>query len=370
MIEVTLGVANSIGDVAAEAWDASANPAWPDRGNGACGPCPAPANRQSSALGDRYNPFISHDFLSALELSQSVRARTGWQPMHLIAEDAQGVLLGAVPCYVKSHSRGEYVFDHGWADAYERAGGSYYPKLQVAVPFTPATGRRLLAPPGAGGVREALAGALVTVCRRSKASSVHVTFPVESEWHLLGDHGFLLRTHQQFHWENAGYQSFDSFLSALASRKRKVIRREREQALAAGVEVHWLTGSDLSESVWDAFFEFYMETGSRKWGRPYLTRSFYSLVGEKLRDRILLVMARRNGRWIAGAINFIGSDTLYGRHWGAIEYHPFLHFELCYYQAIQYAIEYRLLRVEAGAQGEHKVSRGYVPRTTYSAHFI
>ena len=372
MIELTLRVANSIGDVAAEAWDACANPAGPDQGNGAGAAAGPGIAAQSSASGNEYNPFISHSFLSALELSQSVRARVGWQPMHLLAEDPGGALLGAVPCYVKSHSRGEYVFDHGWAEAYERAGGSYYPKLQVAVPFTPATGRRLLARPGpqAEGVHAALADALVDVCRRSHASSVHVTFATEPEWDLLGSRGFLKRTHQQFHWENASYDSFDAFLAALASRKRKTIRREREEALAGGISVHWLTGSDLTESVWDAFFEFYMETGSRKWGRPYLTRAFYSLVGEKMRDRILLVMAKRNSRFIAGAINFIGSDTLFGRHWGAIEHHPFLHFELCYYQAIQYAIEHKLARVEAGAQGEHKISRGYLPTTTYSAHYI
>jgi predicted N-acyltransferase len=199
---------------------------------------------------------------------------------------------------------------------------------------------------------------------------VHVTFLTEPEWELLGTRNFLKRTHQQFHWENAGYATFDDFLAALSSRKRKTIRREREDALANGISVHWLTGNDLTESVWDAFFEFYMETGSRKWGRPYLTRQFYSIVGEKMRERILLVMAKRNGRWIAGAINFIGSQTLFGRHWGCIEDHPFLHFELCYYQAIQYAIENKLTRVEAGAQGEHKISRGYLPTTTYSAHYI
>jgi len=359
-IELSLRVANSIGDVGAEAWDACANPA-----EGA-------QQSPETILGCEYNPFISHDFLWSLERSESVRARAGWQPMHLLAETAAGELLGAVPCYVKSHSRGEYVFDHGWAEAYERAGGSYYPKLQVSVPFTPATGRRLLARPGkhADAVRTALADALVDICGRSNASSVHVTFPTEAEWDLLGRRGFLKRTHQQFHWENAGYDSFDAFLAALASRKRKAIRREREDALANGISVHWLTGADLTESVWDAFFDFYMETGSRKWGRPYLTRSFYSIVGEKMRDRILLVMAKRNGRWIAGAINFIGSDTLFGRHWGSIEHHPFLHFELCYYQAIQYAIETKLARVEAGAQGEHKISRGYLPTTTYSAHYI
>jgi predicted N-acyltransferase len=292
--------------------------------------------------------------------------------MHPLAGDATGTLLGAVPCYVKSHSRGEYVFDHGWAEAYEQAGGSYYPKLQVSVPFTPATGRRLLVRPGphAEAVRAALADALIDICRRSDTSSVHVTFLTEPEWELLGTRNFLKRTHQQFHWENAGYATFDSFLAALSSRKRKTIRREREDALANGISVHWLTGNDLTENVWDAFFEFYMETGSRKWGRPYLTRQFYSIVGEKMRERILLVMAKRNGRWIAGAINFIGSQTLFGRHWGCIEDHPFLHFELCYYQAIQYAIENKLARVEAGAQGEHKISRGYLPTTTYSAHYI
>jgi uncharacterized protein len=344
MIELTLRVANSIGDVAAAAWDACANPASPGGGNGSGTADRGCLGMQGSISTTYYNPFISHDFLSALELSQSVRARVGWQPMHLLAEDAGGALLGAVPCYVKSHSRGEYVFDHGWAEAYERAGGSYYPKLQVSVPFTPATGPRLLARPGpqAEPVRAALADALVDVCRRSHASSVHVTFAPEPEWELLGSRGFLKRTHQQFHWENAGYDSFDAFLAALASRKRKTIRREREDALAAGISVHWLTGCDLTESVWDTFFEFYMETGSRKWGRPF----------------------------IAGAINFIGSDTLFGRHWGAVEHHPFLHFELCYYQAIQYAIEHKLGRVEAGAQGEHKISRGYLPTTTYSAHYI
>jgi predicted N-acyltransferase len=370
MTEVTLRVANAISEVTAAAWNACANPAGRDHGNGAAPLAPAPA--QEATLENDYNPFISHEFLWALEKSQSVGRRTGWQPLHLLAEGTDGTLVGAVPCYVKSHSQGEYVFDHGWAEAYERAGGSYYPKLQVSVPFTPATGRRLLVRPGpqAAAMRGALADALMDICRRSDASSAHVTFPTQPEWELLGRHGFLKRTHQQFHWENAGYDSFDAFLAALASRKRKTIRREREDALSAGISVHWLTGSDLTESVWDAFFEFYMETGSRKWGRPYLTRPFYSLVGEKMRDRILLVMAKRNGRWIAGAINFIGSHTLFGRHWGAVEHHPFLHFELCYYQAIQYAIEHRLARVEAGAQGEHKVSRGYLPTTTYSAHYI
>ncbi len=277
-----------------------------------------------------------------------------------------------MPCYVKSHSRGEYVFDRGWAEAYERVGGAYYPKLQVAVPFTPVTGPRLLVRAGsqADTVRAALAAGLVELCGQLEASSVHVTFLPEAESRFLATQGFLQRTDQQFHWENAGYAGFEDFLSALAARKRKTIRRERKQALEAGISVHWLTGSDLTEGVWDAFFDFYMDTGSRKWGRPYLTREFYSLVGEKMRDRILLVMAKRAGRWIAGAINFIGGDTLYGRHWGAVEQHPFLHFEVCYYQAIDFAIARGLARVEAGAQGEHKLARGYLPVTTYSAHFI
>jgi uncharacterized protein len=240
------------------------------------------------------------------------------------------------------------------------------------VPFTPATGRRLLVPPGAGGeeIRNLLAEGLVELCHRHEASSVHVTFATEDEWRLLGERGYLQRTDKQFHWQNAGYATFEDFLGALAARKRKAIRRERRDGLANGIEVFRLTGSDLTEAVWDQFFAFYMHTGSRKWGRPYLTRSFYSLIGETMADRILLVMARRAGRYIAGAINFIGSDTLFGRHWGAIEHHPFLHFELCYYQAIDYAITHKLLHVEAGAQGEHKLARGYMPKTTYSAHHI
>jgi uncharacterized protein len=364
--QLNIRVTNSIGEIAGDAWDACAN-------QEARAPRPLPCAAQADFTSEKsYNPFISHGFLHALESSDSVRARVGWQPMHLLASDAAGTLVGAVPCYVKSHSRGEYVFDHGWAEAYERAGGSYYPKLQVSVPFTPATGRRLLVRPGpqSDAVRTALADALIEICGGCKASSVHVTFPTELEWQLLGSRGYLKRMHQQFHWQNADYDNFDAFLAALSSRKRKTIRRERNDALTGGISVHWLTGSDLTESVWDAFFEFYMETGSRKWGRPYLTRSFYSLVGEKMRDRILLVMAKRNGRWIAGAINFIGGDTLFGRHWGAVEHHPFLHFELCYYQAIEYAIEHKLARVEAGAQGEHKLARGYMPTVTYSAHYI
>ncbi|MBN9047880.1 MAG: N-acetyltransferase [Rhizobiales bacterium] len=318
------------------------------------------------------NPFVSHDFLSSLEQSKSVGGRTGWMPRHLIAETSPGEIVGVAPTYLKTHSRGEYVFDQGWADAYEQAGGNYYPKLQVAVPFTPVTGPRLLARQGQqqDAVASALGDALAELTRRNGLSSAHLTFLTQAEWRMLGDKGFLQRTDQQFHWDNAGYARFEDFLTALSSRKRKAIRRERRDALANGVTIHRLTGSDLTEDVWDAFFAFYMETGSRKWGRPYLTRDFFSLIGERMAERILLVMARRAGRWIAGAINFIGRDTLYGRNWGAIEHHPFLHFEVCYYQAIEHAIDTGLQRVEAGAQGEHKLARGYLPSTTYSAHYI
>ena len=353
--DLRIRVLPSIGEVPGDAWDGCANPE---------------VQGVSSLFG--INPFISHDFLSALEESRSVQARTGWQPQHLLAEDDSGRVLGVAPCYLKSHSQGEYVFDRGWAEAYERAGGDYYPKLQVSVPFTPATGRRLLAAPGArhDEVEAALAQGLVELCRRREASSVHVTFMTEPEWRALGERGFLQRTDQQFHWENAGYATFDEFLGALAARKRKTVKRERREALSNGIEVQWLTGSDLTEAVWDDFFAFYMDTGSRKWGRPYLTREFFSLIGRKMADRILLVMAKRAGRYIAGAINFVGSETVFGRHWGAIEHHPFLHFELCYYQAIDFAIAKKLARVEAGAQGEHKLARGYLPVTTYSAHYI
>jgi predicted N-acyltransferase len=376
-IDLRIRIAQSLAEVPAAAWDACAG----GNDNASASEAIAPAvkltheDSLSAKLSTREqvgNPFISHDFLSSLEASFSVGPRTGWQPRHLLAESANGTLLGAAPCYVKSHSHGEYVFDQGWAEAFERAGGDYYPKLQVAVPFTPVTGPRLLARPGplAQAVRGALADALVEITTASELSSAHVTFLTEPEWRALGERGFLQRNDQQFHWENAGYASFDDFLGRLASRKRKTIRRERKQALEPGIEVAWLTGSELTEAVWDAFFAFYMDTGSRKWGRPYLTREFFSIVGEKMRDRILLVMAKRAGRWIAGAINFLGVDTVYGRNWGAIEHHPFLHFELCYYQAIEYAITHRLARVEAGAQGEHKLARGYMPMTTYSAHFI
>jgi len=363
--ELRIVAVNAIDEVDGAAWNACAIPP-PD--------CTPAADRTAPLLDQEtvFNPFLSHHFLSALESSKSVGGRSGWQVQHVLVKAADGTVLAAAPCYLKSHSRGEYVFDAGWAEAYMRAGGNYYPKLQVAVPFTPATGRRLLVRPGPQAVdaRRALVAGLIKLCGIDGASGVHVTFAIEPEFRLLGELGFLQRTDQQFHWENSGYGSFDDFLAALAARKRKTIRRERHDALANGISVHWLTGSDLTEDVWDTFFAFYMDTGSRKWGRPYLTRPFFSLVGETMRDRILLVMAKRSGRWIAGAINFIGSHTLFGRHWGAVEHHPFLHFELCYYQAIDYAIAHKLSSVEAGAQGEHKLARGYMPTTTYSAHYI
>ncbi len=367
--DLTLRAVPKISEIDAAAWNACANPrieAVAQLDSEACG------TSGNSASEFSYNPFISHEFLSSLEDSGSAVARTGWQPQHLVAEAPDGSVAGVVPCYLKSHSRGEYVFDRGWAEAYERAGGSYYPKLQVSVPFTPATGRRLLVRPApdAGRIREGLTAGLIELCRRHQASSVHLTFLPEDESRFLREQKFLHRTDQQFHWENGGYATFEAFLEALSARKRKTIRRERRDALAPGITVHWLTGRDLTEAVWDTFFQFYMETGSRKWGSPYLTRKFYSLVGERMGNDIVLMMAKRAGRYIAGAINFRGSDTLFGRHWGAIEHHPFLHFELCYYQAIQYAIEHKLKRVEAGAQGEHKLARGYMPVTTYSAHYI
>jgi uncharacterized protein len=378
--ELQITVVDDICEVNAADWDACANPNFCNDPNNLMGSAQTSYEPESGAgsipaksdQDTSYNPFLSHGFLAALEESKSVGGRTGWQPQHVLEKTADGTLVAVAPCYLKSHSQGEYVFDRGWAEAYERAGGNYYPKLQVSVPFTPATGRRLLVKPGpqSPAIARALASGLIEICKLCDTSGVHVTFATEPEYRLLGELGYLQRTDQQFHWENADFGSFDDFLGALTARKRKTIRRERHDALANGISVHWLTGSDLTEDVWDAFFEFYMETGSRKWGRPYLTREFYSLAGEKMRDRIVLVMAKRAGRWIAGAINFIGSHTLFGRHWGAIEHHPFLHFELCYYQAIDFAIAHRLPRVEAGAQGEHKISRGYMPTTTYSAHYI
>jgi hypothetical protein len=362
--DITLEAVSSVKQIAAADWDACATSLL------APGQSCSSGNGADDAPLSAYNPFVSHAFFAALESSQSACAQTGWGPRHLVARQ-HGAVVGLVPCYLKSHSQGEYVFDRGWADAYHRAGGRYYPKLQVSVPFTPATGPRLLIRPGTdlAQVADTLASGLIALCGACKASSVHVTFARESEWKLLAQHGFLQRTDQQFHWRNPGYATFDDFLATLASRHRKAIRRERRDAVA-NVSIELLRGHDITEEAWDAFFAFYMETGSRKWGRPYLTREFYTEIGRSMSDQVLLVMAKRNGRYVAGAINFIGGDTLFGRHWGAIEHHPFLHFEVCYYQAIEFAIAHGLKTVEAGAQGEHKIARGYLPQTTYSAHFI
>jgi len=313
------------------------------------------------------NPFLSHRFLSMLEESGSVSAQAGWQPVPVSITGADGMLDAVTPAYAKSHSQGEYVFDHAWADAWERAGGNYYPKLQIAVPFTPVPGRRLL-------VRDtaripALIAALEAITRDNGMSSAHATFISEDEIVWFENAGWLIREGTQFHWENDGYEDFDGFLAALASRKRKAIRKERRRAVE-GLEIEHLTGADLTEDHWDIFWDFYQDTGMRKWGHPYLTRDFFSLLGEQMGDQTLLILARRDGAPIAGALNMIGADTLYGRYWGCLADVPFLHFELCYYQAIDAAIARGLKRVEAGAQGSHKLARGYRPVKTWSAHFF
>jgi len=317
------------------------------------------------------NPFTRYEFFDAVEASGSATAKTGWRPLHLVVErDRQ--IEGILPLYLKNHSQGEYVFDHAWADALERAGGDYYPKLQSCVPFTPATGRRMLIAPGGdeSAMRAALLSTGANAVKELHASSLHITFLTEDEWRAAGEAGYLLRTDQQFHWENRGYATFDQFLGELNSSKRKNLRKEREAVRAEGVEFDWLTGSDLTEAAWDTFFAFYMDTGGRKWGHPYLTREFFSRVGASIADQILLILAKRNGSYIAGALNFFGGETLFGRNWGCSEFVPFLHFETCYYQAIEFAIARGLRKVEAGAQGEHKLLRGYMPTTTYSAHYI
>lgn len=373
---LVIRIARSMAEIDREQWNACANPRAPAaaaESTGAAGSSPnAFADVPADAQKERFNPFLTHAFLHCLESSSSVGPRTGWAPMHVLVENAAGELVAAAPTYLKSHSLGEYVFDYGWADAFERAGGRYYPKLQVAVPFTPVTGRRLLVRPGSDAARHRafLVAGLRALCGKAHASSIHVTFLTQTEWQDLAAMGFLQRTGKQFHFFNRSYASFEDFLGSLASRKRKMVRRERKDALAAGITIERLTGRDIREAHWDAFFRFYMDTGSRKWGRPYLTRRFFSEVGAAMSEHILLVMARRDGRLIAGALNFVGADALYGRNWGAIEEHPFLHFEVCYYQAIEFAIERRLARVEAGAQGPHKLARGYAPVPTYSAHDI
>ncbi|SLN64985.1 hypothetical protein PSA7680_03429 [Pseudoruegeria aquimaris] len=349
--QIEIHVLGSLEEVAPQAWDA----------------CAAP---EAAGGGRPFDPFTTHRFLLALERSGSVGPGTGWSPRHLTAHRG-GEMIAAAPLYAKSHSQGEYIFDHNWAHAYENAGGRYYPKLQIAVPFTPATGRRFLVKPGheAAGMGALVQGA-VQLASENGLSSLHVTFCTEAEAIAGRQMGLMHRTSQQFHWHNAGYADFDAFLASLSSRKRKAIRKERATAQGFGGTIHHLTGDAIAPEHWDAFWCFYQDTGARKWGRPYLTRAFFDEAQESLRDDILLVMAEREGRWVAGALNFIGRDTLYGRYWGCTEHHPCLHFELCYYAAIDHAIAHGLARVEAGAQGEHKLARGYLPVTTHSLHWI
>lgn len=349
--EIEIRVLSSLKEIAADVWDSCA--------------CP------EAVEGARPNdPFTTHRFLKALEDSNSVGPGTGWQPQYLHAT-LSGQTIAVAPMYAKSHSQGEYIFDHNWAHAFERAGGRYYPKLQMAVPHTPATGRRFLIHPDFPdtGLSALLQGA-VQLATNNQISSVHITFCTEAEREAGAALGLMARTTQQFHWLNNGYKDFDDFLSGLSSRKRKNIRKERQRATEFGGTIHTFSGDTLKPEHWDAFWEFYQDTGARKWGTPYLTRRFFSLAQATLRDDMALVLAERNGRYVAGALNFIGADTLFGRYWGCNEHHPCLHFELCYYQAIDIAIARGLDRVEAGAQGEHKLARGYLPTQTHSLHWV
>lgn len=340
MAEITLSLHTRIAEIPSADWDACA-------GGG--------------------NPFVSHAFLAALEDSGSTGRRTGWLPQHACVRDAGGRIVAVAPLYAKTHSYGEYVFDHGWAAAYERAGGNYYPKLQCAVPFSPVPGPRLLRRDGLDA--ESMGKALAQACGQLGVSSVHATFCTEAEWEALGRAGWLRRLGTQFHWHNQGYTSFDEFLFTLASRKRKQVKRERRDAVQA-LHIRTLRGREIEARHWDAFYDFYTATVDRKWGSAYLTRRFFPLLSERLGDAVVLMLAEHGGRPVAGALNLMGADTLYGRNWGARGDWPFLHFELCYYQAIEFAIRHGLQRVEAGAQGEHKVQRGYLPQPTYSAHYI
>ena len=349
--EVEISVVASLRDISAADWDA----------------CACPETQDGARPLD---PFTTHRFLSALEESGSVGTGTGWQPQYLTAR-ISGELIAVAPMYVKSHSQGEYIFDHNWAHAYERAGGRYYPKLQIAVPHTPATGRRMLVRPGFEQTgTSALVQGVVQLAENNRVSSVHITFCTEEEALRCADLGLMVRKTQQFHWQNDGYGTFDDFLASLSSRKRKNIRKERAQAQGFGGSIETFSGDALEPEHWDAFWDFYQDTGARKWGTPYLTRRFFDIAQETLRDDMALVLARREGRWVAGALNFIGAEALYGRYWGCTEHHPCLHFELCYYRAIDIAIRLGLARVEAGAQGEHKLARGYLPQPTWSLHWV
>ncbi len=349
--EIEITVVPRIADIGQPDWDACA--------------CPEAAGGAPPR-----DPFTTYRFLSALEDSGSVGPGTGWQPQYLMAA-LQGQVIGVAPLYAKSHSQGEYIFDHNWSHAYERAGGRYYPKLQIAVPHTPATGRRFLTREGFEEVGfDALVQGAVQLTDNNQLSSLHITFCTADEVPRAEALGLMARKSQQFHWCNDAYADFDGFLASLNSRKRKNIRKERKTAQDFGGTIHTFTGDQIEPAHWDAFWQFYQDTGHRKWGTPYLTRAFFDIAQETLRDDIALVLAQRDGRWIAGALNFIGSDALYGRYWGCIEHHPCLHFELCYYRAIDIAIARGLSTVEAGAQGEHKLARGYLPTPTWSLHWM
>ena len=349
--EVEITIIGSLSEIDAEDWDACA--------------CP-----EAAEAGRPNDPFTTHRFLKALEDSGSVGAGTGWQPQYLNARIGEQI-IGVAPLYAKMHSQGEYIFDHSWAHAYERAGGRYYPKLQIAVPHTPATGRRFLTRPGfeQTGFAALVQGA-VQLTENNNLSSLHATFCTQDEAHRAADLGLMVRKSQQFHWRNQGYADFDGFLDTLSSRKRKMLRKERATAQSFGGTIHTFTGDDILPEHWDAFWIFYQDTGARKWGTPYLTRGFFEIAQETLRDDMALVLAQREGRWVAGALNFIGSDALYGRYWGCTEHHSCLHFELCYYRAIDIAITMGLGTVEAGAQGEHKLARGYLPTPVWSLHWM
>lgn len=350
----------------------SAEPDTPDgltvRSHGALNDIPRDQwDQLANPPGAEFDPFLSWDFLQALEESGSATPDTGWYPRHLTLENSEGALVGALPLYLKAHSQGEYVFDHAWADAWERAGGQYYPKMLSAVPFTPVTGRRILASDPQ--VQRLLVSGGIQAASQWNLASWHITFPDQQSWQELGELGLLRRVDRQYIWRNRGYSDYADFLEALSSRKRKALRKEREAA-QHGLVIEQLTGDDLRPEHWDVFFACYQDTGSRKWGFPYLNRAFFDLIHQRMRDKVLLVMAKQNGRYIASALNFIGSHALYGRYWGRLADHPFLHFELCYHQAIDAAIALNLDRVEAGAQGEHKLARGYLPSPVYSAHYI
>lgn len=348
--EIEISVISSLSQIDATEWDS----------------CAAPETGQSRPI----DPFTTHRFLSALERSGSVGQGTGWQSQYLLARQA-GILIATAPLFAKNHSQGEYIFDHNWAEAYERSGRHYYPKLQMAVPHTPATGRRLLTKPGFDAIgQSALIQGAVQLATQNDVSSLHITFCTKEEAQAGVEMGLLARLSQQFHWTSGGYKTFDDFLASMSARKRKNIRRERAQAADFGGTIHAITGDQIQPEHWDAFWQFYQDTGARKWGTPYLTRAFFDEAQETLRDDILLLLAERDGRYIAGALNFIGRDTLYGRYWGCVEDHPCLHFELCYYQAIEFAIAHGLTRVEAGAQGSHKLARGYMPVATHSLHWV